>query len=211
MTRFFLSRGKPGVYQGSFVLEQTTPPRPLSAMIIWLTGLSGAGKSTLAEGLSSVLKTEGITPLMIDGDGLREGLCRDLGFSAEDRMENIRRAGAIALLASRSGIMSICSLISPLRNERDAIRSLCETRSIPFMEVYVSTPLETCENRDPKGLYRKVRAGLIPQFTGIDSPYEPPLRPDVEIATQHLTVEEAVIRLKKSIDHFRKQGCPLAT
>ena len=104
-------------------------------MIVWLTGLSGAGKSTLAEGLSEQLRGEGITPLMIDGDGLREELCRDLGFSAEDRMENIRRAGAIALLAARSGVMSICSLISPLRSEREAIRSLCAARGIPFLEV----------------------------------------------------------------------------
>jgi adenylylsulfate kinase-like enzyme len=104
-------------------------------MIVWLTGLSGAGKSTLAEGLSEQLRSEGVSPLMIDGDGLREELCRDLGFSAEDRMENIRRAGAIALLAARSGVMSICSLISPLRSEHQAIRSLCAERGVPFLEV----------------------------------------------------------------------------
>lgn len=175
-------------------------------MIIWLTGLSGAGKSTLAEGLSERLREEGVNSLMIDGDGLREELCRDLGFSAEDRVENIRRAGAIALLAARSGVMSICSLISPLRSEREAIRSLCELRAVPFMEVYVNTPLSTCEHRDPKGLYKKARAGLIPQFTGVDSPYEPPLNPEVEVPTQQLSVDEAVTLLKTSLDEFRKKS-----
>jgi adenylylsulfate kinase-like enzyme len=104
-------------------------------MIIWLTGLSGAGKSTLADGLAAKIKADGGQPLMVDGDGLREELCRDLGFSAEDRMENIRRAGAIALLAARSGITTICSLISPLRSERDAIRGLCRARDVKFIEV----------------------------------------------------------------------------
>ena len=175
-------------------------------MIVWLTGLSGAGKSTLAEGLSEQLRGEGVNPLMIDGDGLREELCRDLGFSAEDRMENIRRAGAIALLAARSGVMSVCSLISPLRTERDAIRSLCAKRGVPFLEVYVSTPLSTCEHRDPKGLYKRARAGMIPQFTGIDSPYEPPLNPEIEVPTQQLSVDEAVTLLKTSLDKFRKKS-----
>ncbi len=114
-------------------------------MIIWLTGLSGAGKSTLAQGLAKRFHEEGINPLLIDGDGLREELCRDLGFSAQDRRENIRRAGAIALMAERSGIVSICSLISPLRSERDAVRELCRKRGVLFFEVYVITALETCE------------------------------------------------------------------
>lgn len=171
-------------------------------MIIWLTGLSGAGKSTLADGLATKLRAEGIHPLMIDGDGLREELCRDLGFSAEDRMENIRRAGAIALLASRSGITSICSLISPLRSERDAIRGLCWARDVKFIEVYVSTPLTTCEGRDPKGLYKKARAGMIPKFTGIDSPYESPLHPELVIPTHELTIEEAVGRLHSGVKNL---------
>lgn len=171
-------------------------------MIIWLTGLSGAGKSTLADGLAGELKAEGILPLMIDGDGLREELCRDLGFSEKDRMENIRRAGAIALLAARSGITSICSLISPLRSERDAIRGLCRARDVKFIEVYVSTPLTTCEGRDPKGLYKKARAGMIPKFTGIDSPYEPPLHPELVIPTQDLTIEDAVRRLHSGVKNF---------
>jgi adenylyl-sulfate kinase len=177
-------------------------------MIIWLTGLSGAGKSTLAEGLAQILRGEGVNPLLVDGDGLREELCRDLGFSAQDRMENIRRAGAIALLGHRSGIVSICSLISPLRSERDAVRALCQERGALFLEVFVSTPLQTCEERDPKGLYKKARAGLIPQFTGIDSPYEPPINPEVVIPTERMSIEEALVLLKAKVDEYRhgKQG-----
>jgi len=164
-------------------------------MIIWLTGLSGAGKSTLAEGIAARLCSEGSNPLLIDGDGLREELCRDLSFSEQDRAENIRRAGAIALIAARSGITSICSLISPLRRERDVVRAMAESRGIRFLEVHVSTPLEVCESRDPKGLYQKARAGLIPQFTGIDSPYEPPFNPEISIPTEQFTVEAAVERI----------------
>jgi bifunctional enzyme CysN/CysC len=175
-----------------------------SGMIVWLTGLSGAGKSTLAQGLAERLRSEGGQPLLIDGDGLREELSRDLGFSAADRMENIRRAGAIALMASRSGIMSICSLISPLRSERLAIRQLCRERGVAFLEVFVSTPLQTCESRDPKGLYKKARAGLIPQFTGIDSPYEHPEHPELVIPAERLTVEESVELLKVTLDQFKK-------
>jgi len=161
-------------------------------MIIWLTGLSGSGKSTLAQGVAARLRAKGGLPLLIDGDGLREELCRDLGFSPEDRSENIRRAGAIALMAARSGLTSICSLISPLRNERDSIRKLCADRGFLFLEVHVSTPLEVCESRDPKGLYKKARSGQIPQFTGIDSPYEPPLHPEIIVPTQSLEVEASV-------------------
>ncbi len=170
-----------------------------------MTGLSGAGKSTLAQALAESMKAEGISPLMIDGDGLREELCRDLGFSDADRMENIRRAGAIALMASRSGITSICALISPLRRERDALRLLCDQRGIRFLEVHISTSLEICEQRDPKGLYKKARGGLIPKFTGIDSPYEAPLNPELMIPTESLSVEEAVESLKKKIGEFREK------
>ena len=169
-------------------------------MIVWLTGLSGAGKSTLADGVAALLRQEGINPLMIDGDGLREELSSDLRFSPEDRMENIRRAGAIALMANRSNIMSICSLISPLRGERNVVRSLARERGVIFLEVYVGTSLQTCESRDPKGLYKKARAGMIPQFTGIDSPYEPPDNPELVIQTENLTVEDSVARLKSLID-----------
>jgi adenylylsulfate kinase len=168
-------------------------------MIIWLTGLSGAGKSTLAEGLARMLRARGIMPLMIDGDALREELSRELGFSDEDRRENIRRAGAVACMAARSGLVSICSLISPIRAERDSVRSQCERAGSLFLEVHVSTPLSLCEARDPKGLYRKARAGLIPRFTGIDSVYEPPEKPELILETGSLSVEEASDLLYKAV------------
>lgn len=168
-------------------------------MIIWLTGLSGSGKSTLAEGLAHALKEQGIIPLQIDGDRLREELCMDLGFSPEDRTENIRRAGAIALLAARSGIVSICSLISPLRSDRDQIRSLCREKGVKFLEVYVSAPLSICESRDPKGLYKKARAGVVAQFTGIDACYEPPLTPQLVIPTDCLSIYDSLELLKGAI------------
>jgi adenylyl-sulfate kinase len=161
-------------------------------MIIWITGLSGAGKSTIAEGLAERIRTDCCIPLIIDGDALREELCRDLGFSDKDRAENIRRAGAVALIAARSGITSICAMISPLRQERDSVRRMAVSRGIRFLEVYVSTSLKTCEARDVKGLYKKARAGLIPRFTGIDSPYEPPMNPELTISTEQLTIAEAV-------------------
>ena len=169
-------------------------------MIIWLTGLSGAGKSTLAEGVAQFLRSRGNTPMIIDGDRLRDELCRDLGFSDMDRKENIRRAGAIAKMAARSGIVSICSLISPLRQERDEVRMGCEDQGIVFLEVHVAAPLTVCESRDPKGLYRKARAGLIASFTGIDSPYEPPLKPEVFIESGTLSITEAVNRLTAEVD-----------
>jgi adenylyl-sulfate kinase len=138
-------------------------------------------------------------PLLIDGDALREELCKDLDFSQESRSENIRRAGAIALIAARSGITSICALISPLQRERDLVRTMAESKGIRFVEVYVSTPLSVCEDRDTKGLYKKARAGMIPQFTGIDSPYEPPLHPEVELPTERFSVEECLALIEKSI------------
>ena len=168
-------------------------------MIIWLTGLSGAGKSTLAEGLATRIRSSGSIPLLIEGDTLREELCRDLGFSDEECAENIRRAGAIALIAARSGITSICALISPLRHERNKVRAMAESRGIRFVEVYVSTSLATCEIRDVKGLYKKARAGLIPKFTGIDSAYEPPLNPEVEIPTELYAIQECVELLYENV------------
>jgi len=152
------------------------------------------------------MRAEGVLPLMIDGDGLREELSKDLGFSDSDRMENIRRARAVALMAARSGITSICSLISPLRRERDEVRTLCAERGIMFYEVHISTPLEICEKRDPKGLYKKARGGLIPKFTGIDSPYEAPLSPELVIPTERLSVEESIELLRERISEHMKSN-----
>ena len=171
-------------------------------MIIWLTGLSGSGKSTLAEGLSRFLRNRGIAPLIIDGDQLREELSLDLGFSHKDRKENIRRAGAIAQMACRSGIVSICSLISPIRSERDEVRTRSERNGNVFFEIYVSAPLAICEERDSKGLYRKARAGLIPHFRGIDSVYEPPVCPELVIDTGSLSIDDATQLLNSAVDRL---------
>jgi adenylyl-sulfate kinase len=169
-------------------------------MIIWITGLSGSGKSTIAHGIVDHLRQSGMGVLLIDGDALRGDLCKDLGFSAEDRSENIRRAGAVAMLAARSGIVPVCSLISPLILQREKLRAACLESGILFYEIYVSTPLETCAFRDRKGLYEKARLGLITNFTGIDAPYEPPASPELEISTRDLSVEESIGQVISAIE-----------
>lgn len=156
--------------------------------VIWLTGRSGAGKSTIARELQVELLQRGLLVGMVDGDDLRGGLCRDLGFSAGDRCENIRRAAEAAHLMTRAGLIVIVSLISPFRVGRAQARALFAEGE--FLEVYVDTPLEVAELRDPKGLYRRARAGEIRQFTGIDSPYEPPEAPEVRLDTVASTPDE---------------------
>ena len=160
--------------------------------VIWLTGLSGSGKSTLAVALESLLFRRGIASMILDGDNLRHGLCADLGFSLQDRAENIRRAGEVARMMAESGLVVISSLISPLRKEREAVRSACHASGVNFAEVFVSAPLAECEKRDPRGLYRKARSGEIKGFTGIDSPYEAPERADLILHTEKEKVEASV-------------------
>ncbi|CAN6450218.1 unnamed protein product [Victoria cruziana] len=147
--------------------------------VIWITGLSGSGKSTLACALSRELHGRGKLTYILDGDNVRHGLNKDLGFKAEDRAENIRRVGEVAKLFSDAGIICIASLISPYRRDRDACRALLPDAN--FIEVYMSVPLEVCEARDSKGLYKLARAGKIKGFTGIDDPYEPPLNCEIVI------------------------------
>lgn len=160
---------------------------------IWLTGLSGSGKSTIARALERALFDLGRAVYSLDGDVLRTGLNADLGFSPEDRAENVRRVAAVAQLMNDAGTTVITSLISPFDKERQAARTaIGEGR---FLEIAVTTPLEECEKRDPKGLYRKARAGEIPEFTGVSSPYEPPRNPDLELDTSTLTVDECVERI----------------
>ena len=163
--------------------------------VLWLTGLSGSGKSTLATKLEQALFRNGVASCILDGDNLRFGLCSDLGFSNQDRAENIRRAGEVAKLMSDAGIVVISSLISPFQAERHQIREICRASGIPFVEVYVNAPLDVCEGRDVKGLYKKARAGLIKEFTGLDSPYEAPEKPDLELRTAELSLDEAVAKL----------------
>ncbi|PIN11742.1 Adenosine 5'-phosphosulfate kinase [Handroanthus impetiginosus] len=145
--------------------------------VIWITGLSGSGKSTLACALSRALHARGKLAYILDGDNCRHGLNRDLSFKAEDRVENIRRIGEVAKLLADSGVICIASLISPFQNDRDACRALLPDGD--FIEVYMDVPLELCETRDPKGLYKLARAGKIKGFTGVDDPYEPPLNSEI--------------------------------
>jgi len=167
--------------------------------VIWLTGLSGSGKSTLAVALESLLFRRGIASINLDGDNLRHGLCADLGFSLEDRAENIRRAGEVAKLMAESGLVVISSLISPLRKERQGVRSACQASGVNFSEIFINAPLGECEKRDPRGLYRKARAGEIKGFTGIDSPYEEPESPDLVLRTDREKVDVSVAQLLEHV------------
>jgi adenylylsulfate kinase len=158
--------------------------------VLWFTGLSGSGKSTIANAVSSELYRQGINEYVLDGDNIRHGLNRDLGFSDHDRTENIRRIGEVAKLFVDSGSVVTTAFISPFRSDRDQVRSLFEEGE--FIEVFVECPIEECEKRDPKQLYAKARRGEIKDFTGIDSPYEAPERPEITVRSDLLTVEEAV-------------------
>ena len=160
--------------------------------IFWLTGLSGSGKSTLSTRAEARLFDDGYVTYVLDGDVLRGGVSSDLGFSPEDRRENIRRAGAVAALFADAGMVVLVAMISPFTADRAAARRLAGSR---FHEVFVKASLETCEQRDPRGLYRKARTGEIRHFTGVSSPYEAPVRPDLIVETEHLDVEAAVDRL----------------
>lgn len=155
--------------------------RPWRGATVWLTGLSGSGKSTVAVALERLLVGEGRPAYRLDGDNLRLGLNTDLGFSAADRVENVRRAGEVARLFADAGAVALVPLISPYRAGRDRARRIHADAGTPFLEVFVDTPLELCEARDPKGLYAKARRGELPGFTGIDDPYEAPLAPDLTL------------------------------
>ena len=166
--------------------EHLLQQRPVT---VWLTGLSGAGKSTLAYALEEQLHELGFASFVLDGDNLRHRLNRDLGFSAAERSENIRRVAEVAALMNDAGLVVFTALISPQRSDRALARALIGEHR--FLEVHVSTPLEICEGRDPKGLYTLARTGRIPHFTGVSAPYEAPESPDVRIDTAHLSLPEA--------------------
>ena len=160
------------------------------SVIIWFTGLSGAGKSTLAHTLEDRLHKNKIKTYVLDGDNVRRGLCKDLGFSIEDREENIRRIGEVSKLFMEAGVIVLSAFISPFIKDRKIVRELVTKGE--FIEVYCNAPLDVCEARDVKGLYKKARAGEIPEFTGVSSPYEVPIHPELILETSRHTIEECV-------------------
>jgi bifunctional enzyme CysN/CysC len=166
-------------HHGELTREQRWAALGVRGGTIWFTGLSGSGKSTVAAGVERLLVAGGQPASMLDGDNVRHGLNSDLGFSDEDRTENVRRVGEVARLLADAGVVALVPVISPFRAGRAAARAAHEAAGLRFLEVFVDTPLETCEARDPKGLYAKARRGELLGMTGVDSPYEAPLRPDL--------------------------------
>lgn len=164
---------------------------------IWLTGLSGSGKSTIANALDVYLNEQGKHTFLLDGDNVRHGLNKDLGMTENDRAENIRRVGEVAKLMVDAGLIVVCAFISPYTRDRQMVRSAFKHGA--FIEVYLETPLEVCEQRDPKGLYKKARAGIIKNFTGISDPYEPPEAPEVTIDTSNIDVETSIKKICNAI------------
>ncbi|ACL71010.1 adenylyl-sulfate kinase [Halothermothrix orenii] len=173
--------------------------RNQKGVTVWFTGLSGAGKTTVAREVERQLKEKGYYVQRLDGDIVRQHLTRDLGFTKEDRDENIRRNSFVAKLLTQNDIITLCSFISPYRKARQTAREIIGE----FIEVYVNAPLEVCEDRDVKGLYAKARAGEIDNFTGISDPYEPPQNPDLELRTDKETVEESA---SKVIEYLEEKG-----
>ena len=173
------------------------------AATIWFTGLSGSGKSTIAVALESALYNIGKLSYRLDGDNVRLGINKNLGFSEADRKENIRRIGEVAKLFGDAGVISLSSFISPYKGDRDEVRELHVKTGLDFIEVFVDCSLEEAEKRDPKGLYKKARAGEIKNFTGIDDPYEAPVNPEIHLKTDEMTVEEEVQII---LDHLEQNG-----
>ncbi|MDP6154214.1 MAG: adenylyl-sulfate kinase [Phycisphaeraceae bacterium] len=167
---------------------------------LWMTGLSASGKSTVAVALEKVLLDRGKHAYRLDGDNVRHGLNKNLGFSAEDRAENIRRIGEVAKLFTEAGMITITSFISPYRTDRDLARALHDDADLPFIEVYVDCSLKVAEERDPKGLYKKARAGEIKGFTGIDDPYEAPTSAEVHLHSDTMSVAEQVAALLDALE-----------
>jgi adenylylsulfate kinase len=171
-----------------------------AGVVVWLTGLSGAGKSTIARATESELSKKGVRVEVLDGDVIRQKFSRGLGFSKQDRDENVRRAGYVAGLLAGQGVVVLVALISPYRAVRSEVRRQMEQAGIRFVEVYVNAPLNVCEARDPKGLYRKARRGEIASFTGLDDPYEPPLAPEIECRTDLEPAESSVHRVLEALN-----------
>ena len=179
-------------HHGDITLEDRNRLLEQKGATLWFTGLSASGKSTIAVALEAVLYEQGKLCYRLDGDNIRFGINKNLGFSAEDRAENIRRIGEIAKLFVDSSLIVLSSFISPYRKDREQVRKLHDEAGFEFVEVFVDCSLETAEQRDPKGLYKKARAGEIKNFTGIDDPYEAPENPEIHLHTDQMTLEEEV-------------------
>lgn len=179
-------------HDGNITREERWKQLESSGATIWFTGLSASGKSTIACALEQVLVQAGRSAYRLDGDNIRHGLNKNLGFSAADRAENIRRIGEVARLFADSGAVALTAFISPYRADRDLVREVHDKDKLPFIEVFVDTPIEVCEQRDPKGLYKKARAGELKGFTGIDDPYEAPNKPELVLKPETMSVEQSV-------------------
>jgi adenylylsulfate kinase len=187
-------------HEGEVTREDRSKILGQKGATFWFTGLSGSGKSTVAVALEQALAAQGKLTYRLDGDNIRLGINKNLGFSAEDRTENIRRIGEISKLFVDVGIITLSSFVSPYRADRDLVRELHEQAGMDFIEVHVDVPLDVAESRDPKGLYKKARAGEIPNFTGISDPYEAPLKPEVVLNSHEMSLEEEVDVLLKILE-----------
>jgi len=187
------------IFKQNFQVNRSSRSKKLNQTpkLIWFTGLSGSGKSTILDALEKMLFEKGFSTYSLDGDNIRFGLCKGLGFSLEDRTENIRRIAEVANLMLDAGLIVLASFISPLKSQRDLVREIVGEEN--FVEVYMSTPLEECEKRDVKGLYKKARDGEIENFTGISSKYELPEKPDIIIDTTDLSIKESVQQIYNEI------------
>ncbi len=187
-------------HEGHVTREEREQLQKQKGCTLWFTGLSGSGKSTIAFTLEHALVQRGHLAYVLDGDNIRHGLNKNLGFSAEDREENIRRIGEVAKLFADAGFITMTSFISPYRRDRDNVRALHVAGKLPFIEIHVNTPIETCETRDPKGLYKKARAGQLKNFTGVDDPYEPPISAELTLDATHVTPQEAAVQLMSYLE-----------
>lgn len=188
-------------HDASVLKEERRRQNKHESFVLWFTGLSASGKSTVANAVARKLFERKIGNYVLDGDNIRHGLNKDLGFSENDRTENIRRIGEVAKLFVDNGTIVLTAFISPFREDRNQVRGLLETEE--FIEVFVKCPIEECEKRDPKGLYKKARSGKIKQFTGIDSPYEEPLHPELVVETHRYSVEECA---EQVISYLQERG-----
>ncbi len=185
-------------HQGAVTREDREQMNGHKGCTVWLTGLSGSGKSTIAVDLEKRLWERGVRAYILDGDNIRHGLNKNLGFSPADRTENIRRIGEVAKLFTEAGVVTVTAFISPYRADRDQVRAIM--RAGDFLEVHVDCPVEICEQRDVKGLYKKARAGEIKEFTGISAPYEAPARPELTIHTARQSVGESVSQILRFLE-----------